>query len=74
MAMKPFVVEYTVTYRSSILIYAKDAASAEQYAAELYEDEDVDPERNGYDGCDIVASPASEEDVESMGRHVYNAE
>lgn len=64
MAKQPFIVHYTVTYRNTALVYADSKEQAEQDAMDLYQEDYVDPEDNGYDGCDIdasLASPAQEE-------------
>lgn len=56
---KPYLAEYTVTYRNSALVYAEDEKSAEEYAGEIWSNGSFDPENNGYDGGDVVVAPAT---------------
>lgn len=74
MAKKPFVVHYTVTYRNSCMVYADSKEQAEQDALELYGEGYFDPEDNGYDGCDVEASPATPEQEENYIRDAYDWE
>ena len=69
--LKPFVVNYTVTYRNACLVYARDEKSAEEDALNLYGEGYFDPEENGYDGCEVEVSPASPADVGNMKYYTF---
>ena len=69
--LRPFVVDFVVTYRGSILVYAKDEEAAEEFASDLYENGEYDPERNGYDGAQITATPGRPVDMEAYVRDTY---
>lgn len=56
---KPYLAEYTVTYRNTALVYAEDEKSAGDYAGEIWSNGSFDPELNGYDGGDVVVAPAT---------------
>ena len=57
---KPYLAEYTVTYRNTCLVYADDSKSAQEWASEIWGNGSFDPELNGgYEG-DVDVSPASE--------------
>ena len=66
MEKKPYVVEYTITYRNACLVYAENEKQAEQDALELYGNGWFDPEDNGYDGCDTDVSPATPEQEQGL--------
>lgn len=73
-SLHPFVVDFVVTYRGSILVYAEDEEAAEEYASDLYENGEYDPERNGYDGAEITATPGRPADLEAYKRETYYAD
>lgn len=56
---KPYLAEYTVTYRNTALVYADDEKSAHELALEIWSNGCFDPELNGYDGGDAVVAPAT---------------
>lgn len=70
---RPYVVTFTITYRNSILVYANSPSEAEDFASELYNSGEFDPENNGYDGCDIEASPATPEQIEDFKYDTFDA-
>lgn len=72
--IRPFVVNYTVTYRNTCLVYAESKEQAENDALELYGMGWFDPEENGYDGCDVEVSPATPEQVEDLKYDSYDWE
>lgn len=72
MEKKPFIVHYTVTYRNSCLVYAESKEQAEQDALDLYGEGYFDPEDNGYDGCEVEASPATPEQEEDYKYYAYD--
>lgn len=56
---KPYLAEYTITYRNTALIYADDAKSAQEWAQEIWGNGSFDPELNGYEGGDVVVATAT---------------
>lgn len=71
--LRPYVVDFVVTYRNSILVYAENHGRAVEHAAALYESGEYDPERNGYDGVEITAVAATPKDVETYQWDTYYA-
>lgn len=69
--LKPYVAEYTITYRNTCLVWAKDAQSAQDDALEIYGEGWFDPEDNGYDGCDVDITPATPEREENLKYYSY---
>lgn len=69
--LKPFVAKYTVTYRNTCLVWAKDQESAEKDAMKIYSYGYFDPENNGYDGCDMDVSPATPKQEEALKYDAY---
>ena len=69
--LKPYVVNYTITYRNACLVYARDEKSAEEDALNLYQEGYFDPEENGYDGCEVEVSPATPAETEDMKYYTY---
>lgn len=72
--LHPYVVNFVVTYRGSILVYAKDDEAAEEFASGLYEDGEYDPENNGYDGAEITAVAATPKDLKTYQWDTYHAD
>ena len=68
---KLFVAQYTITYRNTCLVWAKDAESAQNDALEIYNNGYFDPENNGYDGCDVDISPATPEQEQTYKWESY---
>ena len=61
---KPFVVDFAVTYKKSIVVWSEDAFQAREDAYDLYEEGDFDPVEcgdNDYDIRSYHASPEQEE-------------
>lgn len=56
---KPYLAEYTITYRNTCLVYAEDSPRAMEYAQEIWSNGSFDPELNGYDGGDVDITPAT---------------
>ena len=72
---KPYVVDFTVTYRNSIVIFAETEEEAESYADKLYATGEYDPENEGYDGCDVTARECSvTEAAEYRVRDIFETE
>lgn len=69
--LKPFVAQYTVIYRNTCLVWAKDQESAEHDATQIYANGYFDPENNGYDGCDVDVSPATPKQEEALKYDAY---
>ena len=57
---KPYLAEYTITYRNTALIYADDEKSAHELALEIWGNGFFDPELNGDFEGDAEVYPASE--------------
>ena len=68
---RPFVANFTVTYRNSCLVWAKDALSANDNAFEIYGNGYFDPEDNGYDGCDVEISRATPKQEEALKNYSF---
>lgn len=71
---KPYIVEYTITYRNACLVYAESKRQAAQDALDLYGVGYFDPEDNGYDGCDVDVTPATPEQEEDLQYKSYDWE
>lgn len=71
---KPYVVTFTVTYRNRILVNAESPEDAEDFASDLYEGGDYDPERNGYAGCNLDVMDAGADDIAELKFDTYTAE
>lgn len=59
---KPYLAEYTITYRNTCLVYADDAKSAQEWALEIWGNGAFDPELDGDFEGDAEVSPASEDE------------
>ncbi|MBO5918727.1 MAG: hypothetical protein J6Q14_08185 [Oscillospiraceae bacterium] len=57
---KPYLAEYTVTYRNTCLVFADDEKSAHEWALEIWGNGSFDPELNGDFEGDAEVSPAYE--------------
>lgn len=70
--LRPFKVEYTVTYRNIALVYAESREQAYEDALEIYGNGYFDPEDNGYDGCDVDVTLATPEQEEALKYCAYD--
>lgn len=59
---KPYLAEYTVTYRNTCLVFADDEKSAHEWALEIWGNGSFDPELNGDFEGDADVSPASKKE------------
>lgn len=60
--IKPYLAEYTITYRNTCLVYADDVKSAHELALEIWGNGAFDPELDGDFEGDAEVSPASEDE------------
>lgn len=67
MEKKPYLVTVTTVYRASYLISAESAAEARKKLDSMIAEDEIDPERNAYDGMYYSTHAANRAEIEEFG-------